>query len=167
MAPDGTPTSREFAGGNALTTVYPGCSAARLYAAAVHTAMELGCSITSRDDAAMRISFRTNPVRPWPGVELTAAIHPHGEGAQVVVGGTHITGYQLGMADWHQANALGLMFLSRLKSELPAIPEPAPAAGASSSTIDQLKSLVELRDRGLLTEDEFEAEKKRLLGSAR
>jgi hypothetical protein len=96
-------------------------------------------------------------------MELTAAIHPHGEGAQVVVGGRHITGYRLGVADWHQANALGLMFLNRLKSDLPRIPEPAPAATANSSTVDQLKSLGELRDRGVLTEDEFEAEKKRLL----
>jgi Short C-terminal domain len=164
MAPDGTPTRPEFAGGNALNTVYRDCSKARLYAAAVHTVMELGCAITSRDDAAMTISFRTTPVRPWPGMELTAAIQPHGEGAQVVVGGRHITGYRLGMADWHQANALGLMFLNRLKSDLPGIPEPAAAATANSSTVDQLKSLGELRDRGALTEDEFEAEKKRVLG---
>jgi len=164
MTPGGTPTPREFAGGNALNTVYRGCSAAKLYAAAVHTVMDLGCAITSRDDAAMTISFRTNPVRPWPGIEMTAAIHPQGDGAQVVVGGRHITGYRLGMADWHQANALGLMFLDRLKSDLPGTPEPAPAATANSSTVDQLKLLAELRDRGVLTGDEFEAEKKRLLG---
>jgi hypothetical protein len=97
-------------------------------------------------------------------MELTAAIHPKGNGAQVV-GGRHITGYRLGMADWHQANALGLMFLDRLKSDLPAIPEPALAVTANPSTVDQLTSLAELRDRGVLTEDEFEAEKKRLLGS--
>jgi len=166
MAPDGTPSSREFAGGNALNTVYRDCSPARLYAAAVHAVMELGCAITSHDDAAMTISFRTNPVRPWPGMELTAVIHPHADGAQVVGGGGHITGYRLGMADWHQANALGLMFMNRLKSDLPGIPEPDPAQAATaySSTVDQLKSLAELRDRGALTEDEFEAEKKRLLG---
>jgi len=165
MAPDGEPSPRELAGGNALGSVYRNCSTARLYAAAVHTVMELGCAITSRDDAAMTISFRTNAVRPWPGMELTAAIHPKGNGAQVVVGGRHITGYRLGMADWHQANALGLMFLDRLKSDLPAIPEPARAVTANPSTVDQLTSLAELRDRGVLTEDEFEAEKKRLLGS--
>jgi hypothetical protein len=66
MAPDGEPSPRELAGGNALGSVYRNCSTARLYAAAVHTVMELGCAITSRDDAAMTISFRTNPVRPWP-----------------------------------------------------------------------------------------------------
>ena len=163
MAPDGRPIPPELAGGNALKTVYPECSTARLYAAAVHTVMELGCAITSRDDAATTISFRTNPVRPWPGMELTAAIHPQADGAQIVLGGRHITGYRLGMADWHQANALGLMFLDRLKSELPAVPEPPASATGHPSTLDQLKSLGELRDRGVLTEDEFEAEKKRVL----
>jgi Short C-terminal domain len=165
MAPDGRPIPPELAGGNALKTVYRECSTARLYAAAVDTVMELGCAITSRDDAAMRISFRTNPVRPWPGIELTAAIHPQDAGAQIVIGGRHVTGYRLGMADWHQANALGLMFLDRLKSELPGIPEPAASATPDPSRLDQLKSLAELRDSGALTEDEFEAEKKRVLES--
>jgi hypothetical protein len=68
------------------------------------------------------------------------------------------------MADWHQANALGLMFLDRVKSDLPGIREPV-AATPGSSTLDQLKSLAELRNRGALTEDEFEAEKRRLLAS--
>jgi hypothetical protein len=162
MAPDDRPIPPELAGGNALKTVYRECSTARLYAAAVQTVMELGCAITRRDDGAMRITFRTNPVRPWPGMELTAAIRPQADGAEIVIGGRHATGYRLGMADWHQAQSLGLMFLNRLKSNLPGIPEPAGATG-NPSTVDQLKSLAELRERGVLTEDEFEAEKKRVL----
>ena len=39
---------------------------------------------------------------------------------------------------------------------------PAPAAGPS--TIEQLKELGELRDQGILTEQEFAAEKSKLLG---
>jgi len=165
MAPDDRPIPPELAGGNALKAVYRECSPARLYAAAVHTVMELGCAITRRDDAAMRITFRTNPVRPWPGMELTAAIHPEADGAEIVLGGRHATGYRLGMADWHQAQSLGLMFLERLKSNLPRIPEPTAGATGKPSTVDQLKSLAELRERGVLTEDEFEAEKKRVLDS--
>jgi Short C-terminal domain len=101
MAPDGRPTPPEFAGGNTLKTIYRECSTARLYAAAVDTAMELGCAITS--------------------------------------------------------------FLDRLKSDLPEIPEPAAAATGDPSRVDQLTSLGELRDRGVLTEDEFEPEKRRVL----
>ena len=40
---------------------------------------------------------------------------------------------------------------------------PAPAAGANS-TIDQLKELGELKAQGILTEEEFAAQKAKLLG---
>jgi hypothetical protein len=42
-----------------------------------------------------------------------------------------------------------------------APPEAPPAAGASM--IDQLKELGELKDQGILTEDEFAAQKAKLL----
>ena len=44
-------------------------------------------------------------------------------------------------------------------------PAPAPAATDTSSLIDQLTRLGELRSAGILTEDEFAAQKARLLGS--
>ena len=37
--------------------------------------------------------------------------------------------------------------------------------GAEKDTLEQLKKLGELRDSGVLTEEEFEAQKKQLLGS--
>jgi hypothetical protein len=40
---------------------------------------------------------------------------------------------------------------------------PAPAAGGESR-IDQLKALGELKAQGILTDEEFEAEKARILG---
>jgi hypothetical protein len=49
-----------------------------------------------------------------------------------------------------------------------AAPAPAPAAasgGLSNDTINQLKQLAELKDQGVLTEDEFEAQKRKLLGA--
>ena len=47
----------------------------------------------------------------------------------------------------------------------PAAP-PAPAAGAGeSSMIDQLKELAELKSQGILTEDEFAAQKAKLLAA--
>ncbi|HSF97869.1 MAG TPA: SHOCT domain-containing protein [Ornithinibacter sp.] len=47
----------------------------------------------------------------------------------------------------------------------PAAPAPAPAAAAMSTTdlVEQLKSLAELRDQGILTEAEFAAQKAKLL----
>lgn len=45
-----------------------------------------------------------------------------------------------------------------------AAPAPAPAAPAES-TIDQLKELAELKNQGILTEEEFAAQKAKILGS--
>jgi len=47
----------------------------------------------------------------------------------------------------------------------PASMAPAPAQGGESSTIDQLKELGELKAQGILTEEEFAAQKAKLLGS--
>jgi hypothetical protein len=46
----------------------------------------------------------------------------------------------------------------------PAPPPAAPAAPAAESTIDQLKELGELKSQGILTEEEFAAQKAKLLG---
>ena len=43
-------------------------------------------------------------------------------------------------------------------------PEPAAAAPSQADVISQLKQLGELRDAGVLTEDEFAAQKAKLLG---
>jgi hypothetical protein len=42
---------------------------------------------------------------------------------------------------------------------------PAASGGLSADTINQLKQLGELKEQGVLTEDEFEAQKKKLLGA--
>ena len=46
-------------------------------------------------------------------------------------------------------------------------PPPAPAAAPAPTTdvVSQLKSLAELRDQGILTEEEFAAQKAKILGS--
>jgi len=50
----------------------------------------------------------------------------------------------------------------------PAPPAPAPTApqgGGEQSTIDQLKELGQLKEQGILTEEEFAAQKAKLLGT--
>ena len=49
----------------------------------------------------------------------------------------------------------------------PTVPTPAtpPAGAGSGDLVDQLRRLGELRDAGILTEDEFAAQKAKLLGS--
>jgi hypothetical protein len=46
----------------------------------------------------------------------------------------------------------------------PPQPPPAAAAPAATDVVTQLKSLAELRDQGILTEEEFAAQKARILG---
>lgn len=47
--------------------------------------------------------------------------------------------------------------------EAPA-PQAAPAPAGEDSTIEQLKQLGELKSQGILTEEEFAAQKAKLLG---
>jgi hypothetical protein len=48
------------------------------------------------------------------------------------------------------------------QQQAPAAP-PAPAPAAGASVIDQLKELGELKSQGILTEEEFAAQKAKLL----
>ncbi len=43
-------------------------------------------------------------------------------------------------------------------------PEPAPAAGVSDDTVAQLERLGKLKEEGILTDEEFAAQKAKLLG---
>ncbi|AYG03049.1 SHOCT domain-containing protein [Gryllotalpicola protaetiae] len=47
----------------------------------------------------------------------------------------------------------------------PAAPAPAPTGGDSASLLDQLERLGNLRAAGVLTDAEFEAQKRRILGA--
>jgi putative oligomerization/nucleic acid binding protein len=54
--------------------------------------------------------------------------------------------------------------IAQLQSQQ-AAPAPAASGGLSDDTINQLKQLGELKEQGVLTEDEFEAQKQKLLGT--
>ena len=45
-----------------------------------------------------------------------------------------------------------------------AAPQPAPSAGPTPEAIDALKELAQLKDQGVLTEEEFAAQKAKILG---
>jgi len=49
--------------------------------------------------------------------------------------------------------------------QTPPPPPVAPATGVADSTIDQLTKLGQLRDAGVLTDEEFAQQKQKLLGS--
>jgi hypothetical protein len=50
-------------------------------------------------------------------------------------------------------------------AEPEASPPPPPAAGPTPDQIEQLKQLAALKDQGILTEEEFAAQKAKILNS--
>jgi Short C-terminal domain len=87
-------------------------------------------------------------------------------GRTAVIAGTatavsgHVARSQQARADQAQQAA------SAQQAEQAAAAQPAPApAAAEPDVIDQLKRFAELRDQGILTEEEFAAQKAKLLGS--
>ncbi len=63
-----------------------------------------------------------------------------------------------------QANRWSEQEQQQQYSEAPP-PAPAPAPQQGGDTISQLKDLADLKNQGVLTEAEFEAQKAKILGS--
>jgi len=80
--------------------------------------------------------------------------------AAMVGGGAYYAGkkVQQGRESEAEQNAR----IDELEAQQPAAPAPA-SGGISSATIDQLKQLGELKTQGVLTEQEFEEQKHKLL----
>jgi putative oligomerization/nucleic acid binding protein len=55
--------------------------------------------------------------------------------------------------------------IADLQNQQASAPAPAASGGLSDDTINQLKQLGELKEQGVLTEDEFEAQKQKLLAA--
>jgi Short C-terminal domain len=71
-----------------------------------------------------------------------------------------------GRVQRRQANKWSQQEAAQAPPEAAPAPVAAPAAAPSSaSMIDQLKELGELKSQGILTEDEFAAQKAKLLSS--
>jgi Short C-terminal domain len=57
--------------------------------------------------------------------------------------------------------------IADLQAQQAAAAAPPPAAGGmSDDMVNQLKQLADLKDQGILSEDEFEAQKQKLLGAS-
>jgi hypothetical protein len=50
------------------------------------------------------------------------------------------------------------------RQEQPAEPAPAPAASSEPEYVGELERLSQLRDQGIITNEDFEAKKKQILG---
>jgi hypothetical protein len=68
--------------------------------------------------------------------------------------------------DAYQDQQIADLQAQQAQQAAPPAAAPAAAGGISDDTIHQLKQLSELKDQGVLTEDEFEAQKQKLLGTS-
>jgi hypothetical protein len=83
--------------------------------------------------------------------------------AAAVAGAGYIAGKKAGERDGEEGVAA-----SGPQTAAPAAPAAPAAAGTgiSNASIDRLKQLAELRDQGVLTDEEFNAEKGKVLDGA-
>lgn len=64
-----------------------------------------------------------------------------------------------------QANRWAAQEQEQYQQQEPAQqPAPQPTDGGGGDTVAQLQQLAKLKDQGILTQDEFDAKKKQLLG---
>lgn len=148
-----------------VEATYAECSAARLYAAVVHTITELGYSITTSDQHTGTVSFRTGlSWKSWRGQEMTATvISVPPTSAKVVMGGRRVTrGYQFQLADSGEAKSIARKVIRKLTPILAGTPEPTRNEQTGSMS-NELAQLAQLYQNGLLTDEEFAAGKSRLL----
>lgn len=141
----------------------------------------LGYTVIHSDKASGQLSFNTGrSMSSWSGQDLTATVVPAGAGSQLIMGGSIARGgnpfgggSQLG--SWGEKGRLIKTFVDTVTEVLPSIPKAqtqsqtkaqakasAPAREAIS-VADELAKLAKLRDEGVLTPDEFAAQKAKLL----
>jgi hypothetical protein len=64
-----------------------------------------------------------------------------------------------------QANKWSQQAEAEAYEQMQQAPPPQPAPAPQADTVSQLKELAELKDAGILTEEEFAAQKAKILGS--
>jgi hypothetical protein len=162
-----SPSSAGHSGVDALRAEFADCAAATVFDAALRASQELGFAIISDNPAdgtlVVRSSIPVTTAAGPVGPELLITVSPADGGAQVVIAPVGAGGYGLELARNHQLKSTALMFLDRVSAVLPSLAEHSRASTEHRSTACDLAVLTELLQRGLLTQDEFAAEKQRLL----
>lgn len=148
---------------------------ARTFEACRSAVANLGYTVLTASRDSMTISFNTGrSMKSWGGQDLTASLFAAGGKTRVVVGGSlakggsALTGGGAQLGAWGEKKALSNKFIDEIRRVLPSIAEPAsstPAGNATTSAADEILKLKELLDAGVLSQEEFEASKRKLLGT--
>lgn len=148
-----------------------GATRQRVFAAAVRAVGEAGWSMSHTDAQSGTLSFSTGmSMRSWSGQNMTVtlvSISP--DETQIVVGGKRDQkGNPFGggggqVFDWGEKEKIAREFFAALGGALEKTPEPLEPAPSTATVAEEIERLAALRDKGVLTEDEFVAAKENLL----
>ena len=147
-----------------------------VYEACRKVIADSGYSIISSNKDDFTISFNTGrSMSSWHGQDLTVTLFAEADQTKAVVGGSiakggsALTGGGSQVFAWGEKDKLSKKFLGSVESILPHIPVITPAVRqttvSSTSVAGEIKSLLDLKEAGALTDEEFEAAKSKLLGS--
>lgn len=151
-------------------------SSGRLFEVSRQVIAQLGYTVRTIDLQSKTISFNTGrSMKSWAGQDMQLTVLERGSSSVVVIGGSLArrgglaSGQQIA---WGEKSALTKKILERIGELLPSIPEPiAPAAApsapqsapASGDRLEALARLGQLKESGVLTDEEFQTEKQKLL----
>ena len=147
-----------------------------VYEACRKVIAENGYNIINSNKDDYTISFNTGrSMSSWHGQDLTVTLFAEAHHTKAVVGGSiakggsALTGGGSQVFAWGEKEKLSKKFLESVERILPNIPVITPEVGhtnvTAASVADEIKSLLDLKEAGALTDEEFAAAKSKLLGS--
>jgi hypothetical protein len=154
-------------GGKTVEDIFDG-DLARVFAAMTASAAELGFTLLSSQPEAGVLSFNTGrSMKSWTGQDLSATAVPVTETSTKIVVGGSLAVRGSGprqVVSWGEKANLSNKFLEQVRLVLPGTPAP-PATGTAEqiSGAEELEKLATLRETGVLTEEEFQQQKARIL----
>ena len=137
-------------------------SPARVFNACRVATAQLSYTLISADETGRMIAFNTGrSMKSFAGQDLQATVLDDGDGSRVIVGGAIARRGGMGSGQqiaWGEKAALSKKFLAEVEKVLPSLPEVVPSnsnPSESTSIAEELKSLKDLHDQGVLSEEEF------------
>lgn len=156
-------------GGKTVQFAFDDVSVDRVWGAALQAVAKLGYTILHSDSGSRVLSFNTGrSMSSWAGQDLGMTLFDDGQrtimsmGGSLGKGGNPFGGGSQVFA-WGEKGRLIDQFAATVQEIVPSIPETSRPASGAISVADELAKLASLRDSGALTDDEFGAQKARLL----
>ena len=145
-----------------------------VYEACRRAVADLGYTVLNSSKEDAQISFNTGrSMSSWHGQDLTVSLFTSADGTKAVVGGSlakggsALTGGGSQIFAWGEKKKLSEKFLSTVERILPSVETtetPSQNPQSSGSLTDELMKLTQLKEAGVLSDDEFAKAKAKLLG---